>query len=355
VSRNHRSASTTAHVVSAVLVALAIALVSQPSSAAPAPENATVAYTGPTSVVGTDWEADEVPVTMTAKVTPAAGSTGAVNTATVTFTDTNDVDEDLCPPVPVNASGIATCTFAADLFADDVVTYSVALTVGGAFTGRSAADTTVTVSLPEEPDPVLPDTLITSGPSGWLLDTTGTFAFASTMPDSDTDFYCRLDAAKVPCKDSSATLTGLSQRTHRFSVVAEDEDGDEDETPATRDFAVPIDDAGLKSSGVWKHKHNGAAYLGTYSQAQTKGAALSYKVAGVRELALFVTMGKKYGAVKVYLDGALLKTVKTAGKAGSKSIRLGHFTSNRSGLVKIVTTTGKTVRIDGLGVSTATF
>jgi hypothetical protein len=322
-------------------------------------EDATVVYTGPTTVVGPDWDADEVPVAMTAQVTQAAdGGLGAISSATVTFTD--DVSHEvLCAAAPVvtagTGPGTASCNVLADVFDEDPVTFHVALTVGGSYTGRSAADTTVTVFLPEEPAAVPPDTVITSGPSGWLLATTGTFAFASTRPDSDTDFYCRLDGGKIPCKGSSAALTGLSQRTHRFTVVAENEDGDEDESPAVRDFAVPVDDAGLKSTGAWKRKHNGAAFLGTYSQAQAKGLALSYKLVDVRELALFVTMGKNYGAVKVYLDGALLKTVKTAGQAGSKLIRVGHFPSSKSGVLKIVTTTGKTVRIDALGVSTTTF
>lgn len=320
-------------------------------------EDSTVTYTGPTSVVGPDPDADEVPVTMTAQVTQAAdGSLGAINTATVDFTNTL-LDEDLCEDAPVSSGGsgpgTASCTFDADLSEFDSVDYTVGLTVGGAYRGASAADTTVTVSLPEEPDPLPPETTITSGPSGWLLATTGRFGFASSAPDSD--FFCRLDGAKVPCEGSSVTLTGLSQRTHRFTVLAEDEDGERDETPAVRDFAVPVDDAGLTTSGSWKRKRNGASYLGTYSQAKKKGVALSYKVSDVRELVLLVRTGKKYGAVKVFLDGTLLSTVKTAGKAGSKAFRVGHFSGPKSGTVKIVTTSGRIVRIDGLGVSTAAF
>jgi putative Ig domain-containing protein len=322
-------------------------------------EDATVVYTGPTSVVGPDWEDDEVALTMTAQVTQAAdGGLGAINAATVDFTDTLTGDI-LCDEAPVTTGGTgpgtASCNVLADLWDDDSIAFHVDLDLGGAYVGSSAGDTTVTVSLPEEPDPILPDTLITSGPSGFLLATSGTFAFASSMPDSDTDFFCRLDGDKVGCKGTSVTLTGLAQRTHRFTVVAENEDGDTDETPAVREFAVPLDDAALKSSGVWKRTHNPASYLGTYSQAQKKGVALSYKVANVRELALLVKTGKGYGAVKVYLDGALLKTVKTAGKAGSKEIRVGHFTGPKSGIVKIVTTSARTVRIDALEASTAAF
>ena len=322
-----------------------------------AAEGSTVAYTGPTSVVGPDPDADEVPVTMTAQVTQAAdGSLGPINLATVTFRDTLSRRHALRRGAGDHGGtgpGTASCGVAADLSAVDSVTYHVALTVGGSYVGASATDTTVTVSLPEEPDPVPPDTTITSGPTGWLLGTSATFGFASTVPGST--FVCRLDGARVSCDGSTVTLTGLSQRTHRFSVFAEDEDGERDETPATRDFAVPVDDAGLATSGSWKRKRNGASYLGTYSQARKKGVALTYKVSDVRELALLVRTGKRYGAVKVFLDGTLLSTVKTAGKAGSKVVRVGHFSGPKSGTVRIVTTSGRTVRIDGLGVSTAAF
>ena len=162
-----------------------------------AAEDATVVYTGPTSVVGPDPDADEVPVTMTAQVAQAAdGTPGPINAATVTFTDTVDGD-DLCTgPVTTAGAGpgTAVCSFDADLSELDSIQYQVGLTVGGGYRGESAADTVVTVSLPEEPDPVPPETTITSGPAGWLLATTGTFGFASSAPGSD--FLCRLDGGQ---------------------------------------------------------------------------------------------------------------------------------------------------------------
>ncbi len=322
-----------------------------------AAEDSTVAYTGPTSVVGPDPDADEVPVTMTALVTQAAdGHLGAVNAATVLFTDT-DSGAALCPAAPVTTAGTgpgsATCTFAADLSEDWEVTYHVGLTVGGSFTGASAGSIPVTVTLPDDPDPVPPDTTITSGPSGWLMATQATFGLASSLPDST--FICRLDTVKVPCDGASVTVTGLTQRPHRLSVVAVDEDGNRDETAATRDFAVPVDDAGLARSGKWRRKQLGSAYLGTYSQARRKGAALTYRVSGVRELVLLVRTGRKCGAVKVYLGKKLLAKVKTRGPAGSKAFRVAHFSTPRTGTVRVVTTSRAKVRIDGLGVSTYPF
>jgi hypothetical protein len=45
----------------------------------------------------------------------------------------------------------------------------------------------------------------------------------------------------------------------------------------------------------------------------------------------------------------------TAGKPDSKLVKLAHFNGPKSGVVKIVTSNRKTVRIDGLGVSTEAF
>jgi hypothetical protein len=325
-----------------------------------AAEDSTVAYTGPTSVVGTDPDADAVPVTMTAQVTQAAdGHLGPINGATVRFADA-DSGSVLCAAAAVTTAGTgpgtATCSFDADLSADDEVTYHVALSVGGAFRGSSAAATAVTVTLPDETDPVPPETTITSGPSGWLTATQATFGFTSSAPDST--FVCRLDGVKVGCDDGTVTVTGLAARAHRLSVVAVDEDGNRDDTPATRDFAVPVDDAGLavaRKAGKWQRKRSGAAYLGTYSQARRKGAALTYRVKDVRELALLVRTGKRYGKVAVYLDNTLLAKVRTRGPQGSRTIRVAHFPGPRSGTVRIVTTSRARVRIDGLGVSAYPF
>jgi hypothetical protein len=229
----------------------------------------------------------------------------------------------------------------------------VSETVGGAYTGTSATDAVVTVALPEQPDPVPPQTQITSGPSGWLPATSATFGYSSSAPGSD--FTCRLDGVRVQCQAPSVALAGLTQRTHVFTVAAEDQDGESDESPASRAFAVPVDDTGLAAAGRWKRRTQGSAYLGTCSESRRKGTSLTYRVTGARELALMVGTGKKYGAVRVYLDGLLLATVRTAGKPGARLVALASFPGPRTGVVKIVTTSGKRVRIDGLGVSTAAF
>lgn len=288
-----------------------------------APEDATVAYTGPTAASG--------PVVLTAQVAQAPdGSPGSLAAATVRFAVDGTV---ACAAAAVSAAGVASCPVE-----PAVGSHTVSLAVGGAYRGTGAGSLAVSAP-PQPPPPAAPDTSIVSGPSGWLLATSATFGFAASAPVSA--YTCRLDGAKVPCSGTSVSVSGLTQRTHRLSVAA-----DGDPTPATRDFAVPLDDAALTASGRWKRKQAGSAYLGTLSETTRRGAALSAKVSGARELAVLV----RGGTVKVYLNGTLLRTVRGTGRP----VRIPLATPG-SGTVRLVAASGKKVRIDGLGVSTVAF
>ncbi len=89
---------------------------------------------------------------------------------------------------------------------------------------------------PPAGDMTAPDTSITSGPSGKVIATSATFAFAST--ESNSTFECRLDgAAWAPCT-SPATLSGLSVATHTFDVRARDAAGNLDASPASRTWTI---------------------------------------------------------------------------------------------------------------------
>jgi hypothetical protein len=241
-----------------------------------AEERATVGFTGPTTFTAGDYADDEVSVTVSALVDQAAdGQLGPIDAAEVAFTDTQ-TGEEVCDDAaqvltPGTGQGLATCSFDADLSEFDSIQFRIHATVEGAYTGESAGEVIYTAALPEEPEEEAPETRITSGPSGWVLEDSARFAYSSSAPDSD--FLCKLDGVKVVCKDPAVTLQGLAQRSHTFSVLAEDEYGERDETPATRDFAVPVDDTGLAvTSGKWKRKkQGGVTYRGTYSRPRRRG------------------------------------------------------------------------------------
>ena len=82
----------------------------------------------------------------------------------------------------------------------------------------------------------LPETVITSGPDGFVDDDTPSFTFASQQ--SGATFLCSVDdGAAAPC-ESPLTLGPLDDGDHALEVRAVDQYGDEDPTPAARLFAV---------------------------------------------------------------------------------------------------------------------
>jgi hypothetical protein len=85
------------------------------------------------------------------------------------------------------------------------------------------------------PDTTPPDTVIDSGPSGSVFDTSATFGFSATEPAT---FQCRLDgAAFTPCT-SPVTYANLGVGSHTFQVVATDGSSNVDASPAERTWTV---------------------------------------------------------------------------------------------------------------------
>ena len=84
-------------------------------------------------------------------------------------------------------------------------------------------------------------------------------------------------------------------------------------------------------------------------------ATFTLSYSGIREIALLVRTGKRFGKVQVLLNGQLLATVKTAGKNGSRVVDVASFDKPQNGTITVVSTSGRKVRVDGLGVSQSPF
>ena len=85
------------------------------------------------------------------------------------------------------------------------------------------------------PDNTRPNTVIDSGPSGTLTDTSATFTFSASEPST---FLCRLDSdAYAPCT-SPTSYPNLTATSHTFQVAAIDGSYNEDFTPAVRTWTV---------------------------------------------------------------------------------------------------------------------
>jgi len=200
-----------------------------------------------------------------------------------------------------------------------------------------------------------PETTIITGPmdDGWSLKSTQTLGYASSEPGST--FGCSFDGATRNCVPPSFTETAIVLGTHRFTVAARDAQGNQDATPARRTWTVPMDDVGLFHGPGWQLRSSASAYLGTYSVASRQGATLSKQVTGARKIALVASKGPNHGTVKVFAGSSLLRTVTlTAPSLVTKRvIPIASFPNPVNTKIRIVVTSiGKPVRIEGLGVAT---
>jgi hypothetical protein len=85
------------------------------------------------------------------------------------------------------------------------------------------------------PDTTRPDTVIDSGPTGSVTDTSATFSFSASEPSS---FQCSLDgAAFAPCT-SPTTYPNLAATPHSFRVAATDGSYNVDASPAEQNWTV---------------------------------------------------------------------------------------------------------------------
>ncbi|MDQ3865593.1 MAG: Ig-like domain-containing protein [Actinomycetota bacterium] len=95
-----------------------------------------------------------------------------------------------------------------------------------------SAKRTVTV------DNAAPETTITTGPASPTNTTGASLSF--TASEAGSTFACSLDGgAYAPCQ-SPASLSGLTEGVHTFSVRATDPAGNTDETPATHTWRVDL-------------------------------------------------------------------------------------------------------------------
>ncbi len=196
-----------------------------------------------------------------------------------------------------------------------------------------------------------PNTLITSGPKRWALARKATFGLGIS-PGGSATYACSLDGAGRLCTGSSATVR-FAPGTHTFSAQGRDSLGNQDSTPATRTFTMPVNNTALKGKGWTKAKHKGH-FLKTFSKTKKKGAVLKYRSSSIKRVALVVTKGKRYGVVKVYLGKHLLKKVSLAAKRTKKKklVNIARFSTARAGTVKVrVVSKGKPVVIEGLGLA----
>jgi hypothetical protein len=199
-----------------------------------------------------------------------------------------------------------------------------------------------------------PETTIVSGPAdgSYLLSQATSLGLSSTAAGST--FACSLDGGDADTCTSPQALSGLAARTHVFKAWATDGFGSADPSAASRTFTVPVNNTALTHSTGWTKKTGTGYFRNTYSTSSKQGAALSLPVTGARRVALVATKAPGQGKVNIMLGQTLLKQVNlSSATTQKKQVFESVLPAARSGTIKlVVATSGKPVRIEGLGVVT---
>ncbi|HET8958799.1 hypothetical protein [Nocardioides sp.] len=201
--------------------------------------------------------------------------------------------------------------------------------------------------------PVAPETTITAGPAdnGYLLTTQTSIGIGSSEAGT---VACSLDGGDADTCTSPHALSGLSARTHVFRAWVTDGSGQADPTAAERTFTVPLGNTVLTHSAGWAKKTGSGYFRNAYSTSTKQGATLSRSVTGATAVALVATKAPGQGKVNIMLGQSVLKQVNLSSTTTKKKQVFEHrFSSARSGTIRlVVATSGKPVRIEGLGVAT---
>ena len=204
-------------------------------------------------------------------------------------------------------------------------------------------------------DRTAPETALSSGPKqgSFVVSRSASFALSSTEPGST--FSCSLDGVVKSCSEGSVRFDDLARRTHVFTGVAADAAGNVDFTAVQRTWTVPLNNTDLRHGRGWSKRSSAKAYLGTYSLASRESATLTKRVSGARKLVLVATKAPGAGKVRISAGAKVLGTISLASRKARmrQLIPIATLRKPFNGTLKIkVITSGKPVRIEGLGVAT---
>jgi hypothetical protein len=153
---------------------------------------------------------------------------------------------------------------------------------------------------------------------------------------------------------TSAVFNGSPGRSYCFSARATDAELNTSTYGAERCTAIPAANTALKHRGHWAKKKGSGYFLGAFSVTSTKGANLVLANVRAKRLAIVVTKCPGCGTIKVFFRNKLLRTIRLRAGAIRKRhiVDLAIFNAVRSGTLRaLVTSSGRPVKIEGVGVS----
>lgn len=111
----------------------------------------------------------------------------------------------------------------------------------------------------------------------------------------------------------------------------------------------PLDDRSMTASAGWSRRTSTHFYLHTYTQATRSSRTLTRTSASLDRVGIVATRCSTCGAVRVYVGSAYVGTISLhASSARYQQVLLLKSFSSRSGTIRLVTTSGQLVQMDGL-------
>ena len=206
---------------------------------------------------------------------------------------------------------------------DDTMDYALATPVA-VVAGSETPGIDAVLATSEAP----PETTIDTGPSGTIKTNRATFTFQGTAGDT-AKLLCKLDGEEFSDCTSPKSYTGLSDGSHTFSVKAEDNAGNQDQTPATRAFTVDttvykakISKVKVSGPGKVKKGKKAAYRVKVTNSGNIEATGVRLKVSG-KGVSFNTSVGKiaagKTKTVKVKLKAKKPGKVKVSFKVTSKN------------------------------------
>ena len=199
---------------------------------------------------------------------------------------------------------------------------------------------------------VVPETVVSGSVPAWSL-TQPVLRLRSDLASST--FECSVDgAAWEACASPYVPVWKVGD--HRVAVRAVHQ-GNADPTPETVRWTTPYDDRQLTAQGTWTRVAGPGTmlYRGSALATTTQGDSLTRASVSAKRLALVVSRCPGCGVVDVYYGDTLVKRVSLAAETAKDQVVLPVATwetRQPAATVRIVVvSTGKQVRIDGLGIS----
>jgi hypothetical protein len=163
--------------------------------------------------------------------------------------------------------------------------------------------------------------------------------------------FTRLIPWQAATTATRAPFGGRPGSTYCFSARAVDTLGNRSAWTRENCTALPLDDRELAGGTRWVRRSGDGYYLATYSASSARGAALVRRGVRAKRLSLLVGMCPRCGTVRVFWNGALIRTLPLTARAIRRSVLVdvASFRRLRTGTLTVrVRSARKRVEVDGL-------